>query len=85
MAANIRKIAEGKKAVVGARRVLALLRRGELDAVYLASNCPALLRADVSRLAKLSGAKAEALDLPNDELGTLCRKPFAIAVLGVRK
>lgn len=85
MAANIRKIIESKKAVVGTNEVISALRAGTLTSVYLASNCPAGVRSDVDRLAKLSGAATETLELPNDELGTLCRKPFAIAVLGVRK
>jgi ribosomal protein L30E len=59
-----------------------LLRQGELSKIMLASNCNRTLVEDV----KHYGGDAEIieLDVPNEELGVYCKKPFNINVLGIR-
>jgi len=34
---------------------------------------------------KISKVKLTKLPYPNDELGTMCKKPFAISVLGLKE
>ncbi len=82
---NIKKAIAGKKAIIGTDRVIKGLKRGELVKVYLSVNCPSDVKESIEYYAKLSGAKIVKLKVPNDELGTLCKKPFSISVLGIVK
>ncbi|MBN2142247.1 ribosomal L7Ae/L30e/S12e/Gadd45 family protein [Candidatus Woesearchaeota archaeon] len=82
---EIKKLWKNESLVVGSDEVLKLLRRGELEKVLLAKNAPAAVVEDVKRFASLKSVEVETLEIPNDELGTLCKKPFSIAVLGLKK
>ena len=73
---------QDKKAVIGKERVLKLLRAKSLSKVYLVSNCPKDLRADVTHYAKLTKTPVVELEFNNEELGLFCKKNFFIAVLG---
>ncbi|MBW2979347.1 50S ribosomal protein L30 [Candidatus Woesearchaeota archaeon] len=82
---DIRKAVDENNAIIGAERVVKSLKRGEVKEVYLASNCPAEIANEVKYLAKLSECKVSKLNKTNEELGMFCRKPFFIAVLGIKK
>jgi len=49
----------------------------------MTSNCPNDIRNDFSHLSRISDVKIIELDVPNDELGTICKKPFSISVAGL--
>lgn len=78
------KLQDGK-AVIGKERVLKLLRAKSLGKVYLASNCPKDLKADLLYYAKLAKVPVVELELDNEELGLFCKKNFFIAVLGTKE
>jgi len=82
---DIRKALEENSAIIGTERVIKGLKRGEIKEVYLASNCPADTANEIKYLAKLSGCKVSRLKKTNEELGVFCRKPFFIAVIGIKK
>lgn len=71
--------------IIGAEETLKELRKGNLAKAYLASNPKEDIAADIESLAGLSKTEIVRLDVPNDELGTLCKKPFPISVIGIRK
>ena len=71
--------------IIGAEETLKELRKGNLAKAYLSSNPKPELVADIESLAKLSDVEIIRLDVPNDELGTMCKKPFPISVIGIRK
>ena len=48
-------------------------------------NCPDEVKESIKRYAGLSKAEIEELDMPNDELGIACKKPFSISIAGVVK
>ncbi len=73
---------EAGKAVVGKEQVLKQLRAKSLSKVYLASNCPKNMKADVSYYAALAKIPLVELELNNEELGVFCKKNFFISVLG---
>lgn len=60
-----------------------LLRTGKLAEVYLAANFPS--ENEIVNLAKLTETKISKLKQTNDELGALCKKPFAISIIGLKK
>ncbi|HLC99179.1 MAG TPA: ribosomal L7Ae/L30e/S12e/Gadd45 family protein [Candidatus Nanoarchaeia archaeon] len=82
---DIKKLVKEKKVFIGKDQTLKNLRLGKVSKVLLASNCPAELKETIERYSKMSGASVEQLDVPNDELGILCRKHFFISVMGVKK
>jgi len=61
------------------------LKLAKVAKVLLASNCPSDLKETVERYAKMSKVDVEQLDVPNDELGIICRKHFFISVMSVKK
>ncbi len=85
MADDFKKLMKEGKACIGGRETLAQLKKGELKKVYLASNCPGALKADILYFAALTKTEIEDLRVPNEEFGIMCKKPFSVAVLGVKK
>ncbi len=79
---TLKKALKDKKMVFGKDEVFKKLRAGEIKTVFLASNCPSELRQMVSKYAKLTDAAVVELDVPNEEIGIICKKPFSITVLG---
>ena len=74
-----------KKLIIGSEKTLKLLRHGSLSLhqVYLSRNCPQSTREDIEHYAKLFNIKVSSLKENNEELGILCKKPFAISVIAV--
>jgi len=82
---DIRKALEEGRAIIGTERVIKGLKRGEIKEVYLASNCPSDVVDEIKYLAKLCDCKVSRVKKNNEELGIFCRKPYFIAVIGVKK
>jgi ribosomal protein L30E len=82
---EIKKMLKNENLILGSDKVLKLLRENQMESVWLASNSPKDVAEDIKRYAGLSGTSVEALEIPNDELGVLCKKPFNIAVIGLKK
>ncbi len=82
---DIKKAIEQKKATIGTELTIKNLKLANLAKIYLSSNCPANVKKDVVHYAKINGTKVVQLKLDNEELGVLCKKPFFISVLGVKK
>ena len=82
MKAEIRKLLGSDKLIIGSDRCMKLLRQGELKKIMLASNCNRTLVEDVKHYS--GDTEVIELDVPNEELGIFCKKPFNINVLGIR-
>ena len=74
-----------EKIIIGKERTLKLLRTGSLTHVFLSSNCPQKLKADIAHYSKLFNIPVSELKEGNEELGILCKKPFSISMLSVLK
>lgn len=85
VALQIRKLLDANKLVIGTERSLKMLRLGRLSDVLLASNCISITEETFNKYCALAGAEVKKLALLSDELGVICKKPFAISVLGVLK
>ncbi len=83
--AGIRKLAESGKLVIGTARTVKQLKQGRIKAVYITSNCPDSVRENVKKYAGLSKADVVEIELPNEELGVVCKKPFSISIAGIVK
>lgn len=82
MKAEIRKLLGSDKLIIGTDRCMKLLREGQLKKVMLANNAPVSTVEDVQRFGE--GVEVIVLDVPNEELGVFCKKPFNISILGIR-
>ncbi len=82
---QIRKLIEDKKVTIGATATTAALRASGLKTIVIASNAAAQTRETLTRAATLCGVSIDNIAITNDDLGTMCKKPFAIQTLGIKK
>ena len=82
---EIRRALKNKKAVIGTEESVKNLKLGKLSKIFLTSNCPESIVSDIEHYARLSNTEVVKLEQPNDELGTVCKKPFAISVISILK
>jgi large subunit ribosomal protein L30e len=80
---EIKKLHAANKLVLGADETLKLLRQGKVKRVFLSSNCSPVARSDIEQLCRLGEIDCVALPQSSEEIGVLCKKPFAISVVGV--
>ena len=83
--ARFKRDVQSGKILYGAEQALKGLRNGSVARVYLSSNCAKEFASDIRRYAQLSSTEVIGLSYPNDEVGTLCKKPFSISVAAVQK
>jgi len=65
--------------IIGSRRTLKALKKGEVKLVVLASNCPDEVKKAVAEY----GVKIVEFPGMGVDLGTLCGKPFSVAALAI--
>lgn len=82
---DFKKLLKQKTVFIGAEETIKHLKKGELSKVFVTSNCAPEVLDDINHYAGLGQVEVVSLEVPNDELGILCKKPFAISVLGVKK
>lgn len=71
--------------IIGTKRTIKAIRAGEVSKVIMASNCPELLADDVQHYCKLTEIPVEKLSVDCAELGSVCKKPFFVSVVGIAK
>jgi ribosomal protein L30E len=69
------------KLTYGTRETLKKLKNSEVNVVFLASNTPSEVKETVVHYAGLSGAKIVGLDIPDEEVGVICKKRHSVSVL----
>jgi ribosomal protein L30E len=79
----IRKRVEKGNVTLGTKETLLKLKLGELEAVYVTSNCPQVVIDEIQQNA--GETKVVELKETNKELGVLCKKPFFISIMGFLK
>ncbi len=82
---EIKKLLKTKDLIIGEDRTIKNLRLGKIDKVFLTSNCPKGVVEDINYYAKLAKSHVVKLSQNNEELGVVCKKPFAISVLSCLK
>ena len=81
--ADLKKLLAANKLVIGTDETLKGLRKGKIKKVFLSSNVEAQVKGDVENLGRLGEVEIVQLDKTNEEIGVLCKKPFAISIVGV--
>jgi ribosomal protein L30E len=82
---QLRKLIEDRKTTIGTTSTLKALKQDKLKRLVLASNASQTTQEAVKRYSEQSGVPIDELSVPNDELGVMCKKPFSIALLGIKK
>jgi large subunit ribosomal protein L30e len=80
---DLRKLLSAEKLVLGTEDTLKLLRNGKLRKVVVASDCNESMKDNFSRYCEMAGVECLEIAQSSEEVGVLCRKPFAISVIGV--
>lgn len=81
---SIKKGVEENKAIIGLKEVTAAVRAGEVSSVYVASNCPPIMYQRLVELCNIQSVTLIQVPQPNDELGVICKKPYAITALALK-
>jgi len=82
---QLRKLIEEKKVIIGTQRTLKALKADKLKRLVMASNASEQTANAVKRYSAQTGVAVDDLSVPNDELGVICKKPFSISLLGIKK
>ena len=82
---HIRKLIEEKKVTIGTAATTRALKADGLKNIIIASNASQATKDTLARYTGVTKTPVEIIETPNDELGTMCKKPFAISVLGIKK
>ena len=83
--ADLKKVIATGKVVLGTSNTLKDIKTGKVASVYMSSNVPTDVKADITHYHSIGGFGLVQLETPNDELGTICRKSFSVSVLCVLK
>lgn len=83
MSTEIKKLLGNEKLLIGADRVLKALRVNKIEKVFVSSNCNPNNLSDIKHYASFNKVVIEELDVPNDELGVICKKTFSVSTLGI--
>ena len=83
MLEEIKKNLKSENLVIGTERTVKLLRIGKIKKIAVASNVSDKTRKDLEYYSKITGAEISVLKIPNEELGTVCKKPYSISVIGL--
>ncbi|MFH1181361.1 MAG: ribosomal L7Ae/L30e/S12e/Gadd45 family protein [Candidatus Woesearchaeota archaeon] len=81
--AEIKKHLSDKKLVLGTKLTFKNLKLGKLDKVFVTNNCPENIKKDVEFYSASGNCKAVQLEIPNEELGVICKKQFSVSIAGL--
>jgi len=79
---ELQKAVKEGRAVLGLKRTIKLLKRGEGKLIVIASTCPA--KEDLKYYANLAGIQTVEFKGDGYELGAMVRKPFSVSVVLVK-
>ena len=70
-------------AKIGLKSTIKAMVKGEISAVFVSSDCPSNMRAEVDNYAGIKEIPVEVFPGSSRELSTICKKPFNITVISV--
>lgn len=82
---EVQKKLKTKDIIIGTDRTIRHLKLGQLAKVFISKNCSNVIKEDINYYGNLSNIPIEELDQTNEELGVICKKPFYISVLSIKK
>ena len=82
-AEDIKKAIQAKKITIGKETTIKILKKGEAGKVIMTSNCSD--KDEIRTLCKIGNIELVETSMTNEELSTLCKKPFNISIVGIKK
>lgn len=82
--AKIKKALDEQRIVIGYQETVEAVNDGSATEVYVAKNTPGDKLTTLRDLAGLKEIPVSVLELGNDEVGVICKKPFSIGVLALK-
>ncbi len=82
---TIQKSLAQDKAILGTKRTLKQLRANAIATVYVSKTLSDEMKSDIEHYASLTQTPVEYLAMDNEELSVVCKKPFRISVVSIRK
>jgi len=80
---ELKRLLAQDKLVFGAEETIKLVRQKKVQKVLLTSNVNPSVREEVERLCKIQGIECANIAQRSDEIGAICKKPFAISIVAV--
>ena len=71
------------KAILGYKSTLKALKMGQLKAIFVSSNTPSVVKAEINYYAHLAQANVHAYSGSNIDLGAACGKYHRVSLLGI--
>ena len=78
---ELTKVIREGKFIIGANEAIKNLRQGKVEKLFVAKNCEKGIKEDLIKYAKLNEVPIFELDVPNTELGILCKKQYSASVV----
>ncbi len=81
---KIKKAIKEKKATLGYRKSLKLIKLGKVKEIIMSKNIPESWKKEIEYNAKLNKIKINVFDGTSKELGVVCGKPFPVTVITIK-
>lgn len=82
---EIKEALKAKKIAIGTKETLKGIKRGNISKIIISEDCPKEPKDSIEFNAKIAGIEIEVYNKSSKELGTICKKPFQITVLSIKK
>ncbi|MBI5389266.1 ribosomal L7Ae/L30e/S12e/Gadd45 family protein [Candidatus Woesearchaeota archaeon] len=82
---ELKKALKDGHVAIGMNEVERKLKQGALRVVYVSSNCKPEQKENVAHYARLQDVAVIPLHMTSQELGVLCRKPFDISAIAIKR
>lgn len=82
---EIQNLLKENRVLIGKDITIKCLKKDMIKKIFLSSNCPEKIIKEIKYYASLAEVEVVSIEKNNEELGLLCKKPFFISVLGVKK
>ena len=80
---EIRKAIAGNKQIIGTSVTLKRLKANKIEKIFITKTIAKESLSDIQHYAGILNIPVEKLDMSNEELGILCKKPFRINVFSI--
>jgi ribosomal protein L30E len=75
---NLKNVLKENKLSFGTESTIKNLKKGKVKEVFISKNCPEDIKKRIEYYSNIAGCACSTLDLTNEELGILCKKPFFV-------
>ena len=83
--AEIKKGIEEDKAIIGANNAIKSITNGKISKIFITRNCPESVINDIEHFKNIASFNMKKLKQSNTELGVICKKPYVISVIALKK